>query len=513
MQDTSLFKHPDCFYIGGEWVKPSSSATIDVINSSTEDRFTTVAEARAEDVNRAVAAARKAFDTGPWPSLSHAERAAYLDAIGAEFTRRAQDTAQIWSTESGVLHKSALDVAGRLEDIYKFYSAQANTYPFMERHVAADGGVGLLVREPVGVVAAIIPWNAPPLLIAHKCSPALLAGCTVVLKASPEAPGAAYLLAEVCEKVGVPPGVVNILTADRAVSELLVRHPDVDKVTFTGSTAAGRKIASICGERIARCTLELGGKSPAIILDDFDVEVAAKTLAHRAPFLTGQVCAMLTRIIVSESRHDALVDALSAEFAKIQVGSAFDPSSGMGPLAMRRQRDRVESYIERGKAEGAQLACGGGRPAHLSRGYFIEPTVFGHVDNRSTIGRDEIFGPVVSVIPASSEAQAVEIANDTIYGLNAAVFTNDADRAYAIARKIRSGTVSQNGHRTDFTIAFGGFKQSGIGREGGKESLGAFTEVKTVILNELPVSAARQLAGRYVHQEANAREGQRLEGE
>lgn len=493
MTDISLFKHPDCFYIGGEWVKPSSSASIDVLNSSTEERFLTVAEAQAGDVNRAVAAARTAFDIGPWPQLSHAERAAYLIEIGEEFTRRAHDTALHWSTESGLLHKAALNLAGTLEGIYKFYAAQASTYPFLERHTAADGGVGLLVREPVGVVAAIIPWNAPPLLTAHKCSPALLAGCTVILKASPEAPGAAYMLAEACETVGVPPGVINILTADREVSELLVRHPNVDKVTFTGSTAAGRKIASICGERIARCTLELGGKSPAVILDDFDVEVAAKTLAERTPFLTGQVCASLTRIIVSERKHDALVDALSAELAKIYVGNAFDPASNMGPLAMQRQRDRVEGYIKKGKAEGAQLAYGGSRPAHLNRGYFIEPTLFGRVDNRSSIGRDEIFGPVLSVIPASSEAQAVEIANDTIYGLNAAVFTNDAERAYSIGRKIRSGSVGHNGHRTDFTIAFGGFKQSGMGREGGKESLSAFTEIKTLVLNELPASAAKQL--------------------
>ena len=342
------------------------------------------------------------------------------------------------------------------------------------------------MREPVGVVAAIIPWNAPASLIAYKCAPALLAGCTVILKASPEAPGAAYLLAEICEAIGLPAGVLNVLTADREVSELLVRHPGVDKVTFTGSTAAGRRIASICGERIARCTLELGGKSAAVILDDYDIGKAAATISGNAGFLTGQVCSSLTRIVVTKQRHDALVDALSASFSKVKVGDPFDASTGMGPLAMSRQRDRVEGYIAKGKAEGAKLATGGGRPKHLPRGYFIEPTVFGNVDNHSTIAREEIFGPVLSVIPADSEANAIEIANDSIYGLNASVFTNDVERAYATARELRSGTVGHNSFRTDFNIAFGGFKQSGIGREGGTEGLVPFLETKTLILDAKP---------------------------
>jgi acyl-CoA reductase-like NAD-dependent aldehyde dehydrogenase len=275
------------------------------------------------------------------------------------------------------------------------------------------------------------------------------------------------------------------------VSELLVRHPGIDKITFTGSTAAGRRIASICGDRIARCTLELGGKSAAVILDDYDVGTAAKTIAGRATFLTGQVCSSLTRIVVTRKRHDALVEALSESFGKVKVGDPFDPSCEMGPLAMSRQRDRVEGYIEKGKAEGATLAAGGGRPAHLNRGYFIEPTVFANVDNNSTIAREEIFGPVLSVIPAENEANAVEIANDTIYGLNASVFTNDVDRAYATARQLRSGTVGHNSFRTDFSIAFGGFKQSGMGREGGTEGLLPYLETKTVILDEMPKSIGR----------------------
>jgi acyl-CoA reductase-like NAD-dependent aldehyde dehydrogenase len=481
-------KHPDRFFINGSWMTPSSAARIDVVNSATEELFVRVAEAQKPDVDRAVAAGRQAFDRGPWPRLKHDERAAYLRAIARELESRADDLARIWTTESGVIHGIAQGGSRGLASVYDFYADLAETFPFEEERKPGlgSGNVGLIVREPVGVVAAIIPWNAPASLIAYKCAPALLAGCTVILKSSPEAPGAAYVFAEACERVGLPPGVVNILTANREVSELLVRHPDVDKVTFTGSTAAGRKIASICGERIARCTLELGGKSAAVILDDFDIGRAAATISAYAGFLTGQVCSSLTRIVVTKKRHDAMVDALSASFSKVKVGDPYDATTGMGPLAMSRQRDRVEGYIAKGKAEGAKLATGGSRPKHLERGYFIEPTVFGNVDNRSTIAREEIFGPVLSVIAADSESGAVDIANDSIYGLNASVFTNDVERAYSTARELRSGTVGHNSFRTDFSIAFGGFKQSGIGREGGIEGLYPFLETKTVILDEEP---------------------------
>jgi betaine-aldehyde dehydrogenase len=488
MSASAPIQHPDRFFIDGAWAAPSSPAKIDVINSATEELFVRVAEAQKADVDRAVAAARAAFDRGPWPRMKHAERAKYLRAIASELPARADDLAKIWTTESGVIHGIAKGGSLGLGGVYEYYAGLADTFPFEEERKPGlgSGNVGLIVREPVGVVAAIIPWNAPASLIAYKCAPALLAGCTVILKASPEAPGAAYILAEVCEKIGLPKGVLNILTANREVSELLVRHPDVDKVTFTGSTAAGRKIASICGERIARCTLELGGKSAAVILDDIDVGKAAGTIAAYAGFLTGQVCSSLTRIVVTKKRHDALVDALSASFSQVKVGDPYDATTAMGPLAMSRQRDRVEGYIEKGKAEGAKLATGGKRPKGLSKGWYIEPTVFGNVDNHSTIAREEIFGPVLSVIPADSEAAAVEIANDSIYGLNASVFTNDVERAYATARELRSGTVGHNSFRTDFNIAFGGFKQSGIGREGGVEGLHPFLETKTLILDAKP---------------------------
>jgi acyl-CoA reductase-like NAD-dependent aldehyde dehydrogenase len=339
----------------------------------------------------------------------------------------------------------------------------------------------------VGVVGAIIPWNAPIGLITYKIAPALLAGCTVVLKCSPEAPGDAYVVAEIAEALNLPAGVLNVVTADREVSELLVRDARVDKITFTGSTAAGRRIASICGERIARCTLELGGKSAALILDDMDLNEAAATLARAECMLAGQVCSSLTRIVVSRGRHDELVDALASAFSQVRVGDPFDAATQMGPLVSSRQRDRVEGYIATGIEQGATLVTGGGRPKDLDRGYYVEPTVFSHVDNSSTIAQEEIFGPVLSVIPVEDEDRIVATANDTIYGLNASVFTHDVDRARDVARRLRSGTVGHNAFRTDFGIAFGGFKQSGIGREGGTEGLLPFLETKTVILEGAPV--------------------------
>jgi acyl-CoA reductase-like NAD-dependent aldehyde dehydrogenase len=327
-------------------------------------------------------------------------------------------------------------------------------------------------------------------MIAHKIAPALLAGCTVIIKTSPEAPTAGLVMAEICDRVGLPRGVVNVLTADRSASEELVRSPHVDKITFTGSSAAGRAIASICGERMARCTMELGGKSAGVILTDYDVEAAARSIAGTARIMSGQVCSSLTRIVVERSRHDDLVDALAAEFAATRIGDPFSPDTQMGPLASQRQRERVEGYIRTGVEEGARLVTGGGRPKHLDRGFFVEPTVFGAADNDMTIAREEIFGPVVCVIPAQDDDDAVRIANDTLFGLNASVFTNDADRAYAAARRLRSGTVGHNSWRTDFGIAFGGYKQSGIGREGSREGMFPFLESKTVILDALPSSLA-----------------------
>jgi len=479
--------HPDRFFIGGEWVKPSTEDTIKVIDSGTEQLYFTVAEAKEADLSSAVAVARQAFDQGPWPRLSHAERAGYLRALASELRKRDADIGQIWPRESGVLQSTALTMAAGGAFAFDFYADMADTFPFTEPVQPAWGGeFGLIVHEPVGVVGAIVPWNVPLGLMVWKVALALLAGCTVVVKSSPEAPGEGYVLAEAAQAAGLPPGVVNAVTADRQVSELLVRDPRVDNIAFTGSTAAGRRIGSILGERIARYTLELGGKSAAVVLEDADIAAVARELAAHECNITGQFCASLSRIVVPRSRHDEFVEALAGDFSAVRVGDPFDPRTEMGPLAVRRQRDRVEGYIAKGIAEGATLATGGHRPAHLNRGWFIEPTVFGNVDNSSTIAQEEIFGPVLSVIPADNERQAIEIANDSIYGLNASVYTNDVDHALAVARQLRSGTVGHNAYRGDFTMAFGGFKQSGVGREGGRDGLREFLETKSVILNARP---------------------------
>ncbi|BBZ15464.1 aldehyde dehydrogenase [Mycobacterium branderi] len=485
-RDTAPLRHPDRFFIGGEWVLPTSRKRIDVIQPATEEVYVTVADASADDMDRAIAAARAAFDSGPWPRLTPKERAGYLRDIGMEITRRAGELSHIWTSEMGIVHAIARETVPGIGAAWTSYADLADDFQFVERLQPQGGQVRLLAREPVGVVGAIIPWNGPLAIIAHKAAPALLAGCTVVLKMSPEAPGAGYMMAEIAESVGLPPGVLNVITADREVSEQLVSDARVDKIAFTGSTATGRRIASICAERIARYTLELGGKSAALILDDYDLATAADSLSASTRRMTGQVCSALTRVIIDRRRHDDFVDALADSFSKIRVGDPFDDSTDMGPLAMQRQLDRVQQFIAAGVAGGAKLVTGGRRPPELNRGYFIEPTVFADVDHRTQIAQEEIFGPVLSVIPAENLDEAIHIANDTIYGLNASVFTNHEDRAYEVSRALRSGTVGHNAQRADYGIAFGGFKQSGVGREGGREGLLTYLETKAIILNGEP---------------------------
>ncbi|WP_028221440.1 aldehyde dehydrogenase [Paraburkholderia oxyphila] len=483
---TITLTHPDCFYIDGQWMPASSADAFDVLDCSTEQVAARVARADAAAAARAVDAARRAFDHGPWPRMTPAERAVYLEKIAQRLEAENDDFARGWSIESGILHRIAKPRIGQfLGSAFRQYADMASTYPFVEARRSASGHQAYGVKEPVGVVLAIVPWNGPAALTAYKVAPALLAGCTVVIKPSPEAPTSAYLFAQICDEVGLPPGVVNVVTAERDVSEQLVRHPDVDKITFTGSTAAGRSISAAASARIARLTLELGGKSPALVLDDYDIEAAAQQLGGAYfGYLTGQVCHSLTRIIVPRAKHDAMVEALSDIARKMVAGDPFDDSTTIGPLATARQRETVERHVARGIAEGATLAAGGARPRHLERGFFFEPTVFGNVDNRSSLAQEEIFGPVLSVIAADSEAHAIDLANDTIFGLNAVVFTHDAQHALGVARRLRAGTVGHNASRTDFSIGFGGFKQSGIGREGGTEGLDAFLESKTVVLDQ-----------------------------
>jgi acyl-CoA reductase-like NAD-dependent aldehyde dehydrogenase len=482
--------HAGKFFIGGEWVEPSTDHKINVVEAATEELFFTVAEAEPADVGRAVEAARRAFDEGPWPRMAPSQRAEFIRAMARGLEKRVDDMVEIWPRESGIIASIVPAVLSEVPAAFDFYAGLAESYPFeQEARTSSGEGFGMLVAEPVGVVGAIIPWNTPLGLLAFKLAPALAAGCTVVIKASPEAPGAAYVVAEVAAEIGLPAGVVNVLTADREASEALVTDPRVDKIAFTGSTAVGKHIAGILADRIGRYTLELGGKSAAVVLGDMDAAEVADSLAGGACFVSGQICASLTRIVVPRHRHDEFVDALSDRFSRIKVGNPYEAGVDMGPLATSRQRDRVASYVEIGKSEGATLAYGGGRPKGLDRGWFVEPTVFGNVDNGSRLAREEIFGPVLSVIAAADDEDAIRIANDSPFGLNASVFTHDADRARALARRLHAGTVGQNGNRADFGIGFGGFKESGFGREGGLAGLLPYLENKTVVLDKKPASS------------------------
>jgi acyl-CoA reductase-like NAD-dependent aldehyde dehydrogenase len=479
----------DRLYIDGEWIVPSSADFYEVKDSVSEEGFLRVASANAQDMDRAIAAARRAFDVGPWPRWSHQKRGEYLREFAHELRRRAGDIGLLWPRETGVLASLVPAFTNSGAGEWEFYADAADTYPFEEERMPTAGGsFGLINRQPVGVVGAIIPWNGPLGSTSHKVAPALLAGCTVVLKAAPQAPGIALLIAEIMDSIGLPPGVFNLVVADREVSEYLVRDPRVDKISFTGSTVAGRRIASICGDRLARVSLELGGKSAAIVLDDADFDQAADSLTAAECLVSGQVCYSLTRIIVPRSRQDEMAEALAARFARVRVGDPYAAETQIGPLASQEQYERVNGYIARGIADGARLVSGGGRPSEFDKGYFVAPTVFSNVDNDDVIAREEIFGPVVSVIPSDSEQDAVRIANDSVYGLNASVYTKDADKALAIARQLRTGTVGQNAMRTDLILGFGGFKQSGIGREGGLEGLRNYLEQQAIILDDRPSS-------------------------
>ncbi len=469
-------------YIGGGWIQPSTDKLLDVISPFTEERVFQVAEASIDDVNRAVEAAHHAFERGLWPLMSPLERADVLKAFAKALRNRSEDFATAWTESTGVsisMSNGSLEYAVSAIDRS---IEQASSFPFVEQHPPENGG-NSLVHEPVGVVAAIAPWNAPLASMLTKVGPALIAGCSLIMKPAPQTPIEAYIVAECAAEAGFPDGVINLVTADRAASDHLVRHPHVDKVSFTGSVATGQRIASVCADRIARVTLELGGKSAAIILDDYDLEVAANNLANAICVINGQNCAALTRVIVSANRHDDFVQHLVAAMQAITIGDPYDKNIDLGPITMKSQLEKIESYIVKGVNEGATLATGGKRPSHLENGFYFEPTVFANVDNNMAIAREEIFGPVLCVIPCDGEDDAVRIANDSPFGLAGAVYTNDNKAAYRVARKMRTGTVGQNGMRASFGIAFGGFKQSGLGREGGSKGLLPYLEPKTLMLD------------------------------
>ena len=481
--------HPDKLFIGGRWVAPKNGGMIEVVSPNSEQVVARVAEASEADMDEAVAAARAAFDSGPWSTTPVAERVAKVRAMAEWLKARHGEMAAAFTAQVGALVGMAPFLIGGGGDAWDRNATFAGMFDWVkQRETTAPGKTAFIAYEPVGVVAAIAPWNVPYGIMVGKVAPALVSGCVVIMKPSPETPLEAYYIAEAAEAVGLPAGVVNLVPSHREAADHLVHNPGVDKISFTGSTAAGRRIASVAGERIARVTLELGGKSAAIVRDDMPTAVAAKILGRTITMLSGQVCATLSRAIVPAKRHDELADAIAAEMQLVKIGYSEDATSEMGPLAMKRQLERVEGYVAKGKADGADLVTGGARPSHLNHGYFIEPTLFANVDNKSAIAQEEIFGPVLSLIKADDEDHAIALANDTIYGLNNSVLTQDADAAYRIARQLRSGGFAQNGLGADFALPFGGFKQSGIGREGGVEGLYAYVEAKTMLLDGAPAA-------------------------
>lgn len=471
---------PERFFIGGRWLEPISRQTLKVVSPSTEELLFSYPEAGPADIDRAVAAARDAFDNGPWPRMAPSERAAALRRVADNLTARLDEIANAWTVQVGAPISLTKKLVGQNPTLFRYYADLIENYSFVDERKRDDGGRVRVVREPVGVCAAITPWNAPLVLLSYKIAAGLAAGCTMVAKPSPETPLEAYILAECIEQAGLPPGVFNIVPAGREGGDYLVRHKGIDKVAFTGSTAAGKHIAAACADRLARVSLELGGKSAAVLLDDADFKAALPSLMVYTMPITGQVCFSLTRILVPERREKELLDMYLGAVSGIKVGDPMDPTTQMGPLTMARQRDRVEGYIRTGRAEGARIACGGGRPRGLDRGFYVEPTVFTGVTPEMRIVQEEIFGPVVSVLTYRDEQDAVAKANNSQFGLNASVYTADVERGYRVARRVRSGNVTINGMIVDPKQPFGGFKQSGTGREGGPEGLDNYVETKTI---------------------------------
>jgi betaine-aldehyde dehydrogenase len=476
----------DRLYIGGDWVAPEGTGTIGIVSPVSEEVIARVPDGTEADIDKAVAAARTAFDRGPWPRMAPAERGEVLRKAAAQITAEMGDMAEIITAEMGApITFSNLGQVLAPTMIFNYYADLAGTFAFDEVRDGLLNPKVLVTKEPVGVVGAIAPWNVPLFIAAAKLAPSLAAGCTVVYKPAPETPLDAFRLAEILEEAGLPKGVLSVVPAGREVSEHLVKHPGVDKISFTGSGVGGKKIGGLCGERLKRCTLELGGKSAAIILDDADLATTIPTLLPNAIMNNGQACIAQTRILAPRSRYAEVVDAVVAGVAAMQVGDPMDPATEVGPVVAERQRARIEGYLESGREEGATVALGGGRPsgADFAKGWYVEPTVFSDVDNKMKIAQEEIFGPVLVVIPYDGDENAVDIANDSSYGLCGSVWTEDNDRGLGVARQVRTGTYMLNAPvPIDFSTPFGGYKESGIGREFGPEGLESFLEKKSIAL-------------------------------
>jgi acyl-CoA reductase-like NAD-dependent aldehyde dehydrogenase len=471
----------DKFYINGQWVASQGTSSIDVFDSITEEVMATIPEGTAKDVADAARAARAAFAT--WSTLPAEERAKYMNRIGDALAGRIDEIASAISRETGMSKMlSTLVQVGLPINSFKTAAALAESFNFSK-----EIGSSLVVREPIGVVGCITPWNYPLHQIAAKVAYAMAAGCTVVLKPSEVAPIDAFMLAEIIHEVGLPAGVFNLVTGTGpVVGEAISSSEDIDMVSFTGSTRAGRRVMQVGAETIKKISLELGGKSANIICDDLDAETFGKAVmggVGKAFLNSGQTCSALTRMLVPRTRLAEAEAAAAAVADGMKVGDPFAEGTNLGPLASAAQRDRVQMYINKGIDEGATLIAGGlGAPEGLTTGFYVKPTVFSNVTNDMTIAQEEIFGPVLSILPYDNLDEAVEIANGTVYGLAGAVFSADKDKAIAIARRMKTGQVEVNGGAFNPNAPFGGYKQSGIGRELGEYGFEEFLEIKSLQL-------------------------------
>lgn len=471
-------QHDDLF-IGGHWVTADSAERTPVINPATEAVWAQVPDGNERDIDTAVRAARGAWPA--WAQTDPARRAELLDRLADEITSRAAELSRIITAENGTpisesgaapVHAAAhLRLTAELADVLTAPDDRPN--PMGPGHTVVR-------RVPVGVAGLITPWNFPLGLVIIKLGPALLAGCTVVIKPAPETPMATRLLMDAVAAAGFPDGVVNLVTGGTRAGNALVEHPGVDKISFTGSTAVGRQIGRSCGERLRPVTLELGGKSPAIVLDDFEPDVLARNLLKVTMRNTGQTCKACTRLLVPAHRHDEIAALAADVVAGAPIGDPTDPQVVFGPLVSARQRDRVAGYLESGHAQGAKAVTGGDVATRFPRGFYVEPTVFSQVSPDMTIAREEIFGPVLSVIPYRDLDDAVKIANDSDFGLAATVFSEDEDLATTVAQRLATGNVGINHYGSNAAAPFGGHKDSGLGTEFGAEGLSAYLQYTSI---------------------------------